>query len=104
METGTRAIELFSGVGKLAEAIRTLIDDIFTTMLEKFADEMEYFAATAHEAAHAILSVFGAIFRFSPSKNAYVIAYYAIPMLVPNLKHITLNFLEHAGEVRKSTY
>lgn len=105
MGKGTRVIDLFAGVGGLSEMISKFVDTIVNTMLKQFADTLSEFSegvlSGLHEAAHIILSFFGAIFRFSSKKNAMVCAYYAIPMHVPNLKHITINFLEHAGEVRK---
>lgn len=105
MEKGTRVVDLFAGVGGLSESISKLVDTIVNSMLKQLADSLAEFSesvmAGLHEAAQTILSFFGAIFRFSPKKNAMVCAYYAIPMHVPNLKHITINFLEHAGEVRK---
>ena len=105
MEKGTSVVDLFAGAGGLSEAISKLVDTIVNTMLKQLADKMaemtEGLLTGLHEAAHTILSFFGAIFRYSPRKKAMVCAYYAFPMLVPNLKHITINFLEHAGEVRK---
>lgn len=84
-------------INKLVEAIRKMI----TELVERIAEIADRTMSQMHEVAHVIMHFFSGIFGRVPKKVSLVSMVYVVPLLVPDLKHITINFLEHASEVRK---
>ena len=84
-------------ISKIVEAISKVLMD-FAEKVEELTRESY---AQIHEVAHAIMHFFGSLFGRSPKKKSLISVVYAVPLLVPDLKHITIDFLEHAREVRK---
>ena len=84
--------------------ISKIVEAITKTMMSFFDELEEYMQehySQMHEVAHAIMHFFGSIFGRSYKKKSLISIVYSVPLLVPDLKHITIDFLEHAGEVRK---
>lgn len=84
--------------------ISKIVEAITKTMMSFFEELEEYMQehySQMHEVAHAIMHFFGSIFGRSYKKKSLISIVYSVPLLVPDLKHITIDFLEHAGEVRK---
>jgi hypothetical protein len=79
--------------------------DALTKALSNFAEKIEEIVKQGmtymHDVAHAVMSFFAGLFGHSSKKKSHIIHVYAVPLLLPDLKHIVLSFLEHSGEVRK---
>ena len=84
-------LDLFAGVGGLS-----------TAMPEKMQEVCNNIQDLIDRIILTILETFNRFFNIDPTSYiAPVAIHYEIVLCVPSVKHIILNFLEHAGEVRK---
>ena len=83
-------VELFAGVGALS-----------TAMSEKIQEMRDNIRSLIDRIVQAILETFERFFNIDPTSYVAPVAIHYEIVLCVSVKHIVLNFLEHASEVRK---
>jgi hypothetical protein len=80
---------------------KKFIEAMSKAFMSVYDEIMEGIMSYMHDVAHAVMSFFAGLFGHSSKKKSHIIHVYAVPLLLPDFKHIVLSFLEHSGEVRK---